>query len=322
MTKFKYREARFWWQVTPALPLSPNSREYHVLRRLWGDHTRNTETGKRGYYRWGTEDNMTPGLFQIWSVFPKAIRPLLEAAGIQVIGEIRSVSWAYECEEEVKHGRHPGVTGRFVIPDIVIYFEDDDGPGVVAFEVKRPGVKLVKKDVDKLRAYTMLHSMDRIIRRKAIFLLGRDEIEVAESIATDIPLVTWEKMMEMQLVAAKSLSETDAKLVAPWIRRAYSRYGFGDALSPPPASQAGYGSDDSIAVIHNQMQLERARNFVWGSEIVEAFLAGTDVKPPMDWMRAAPSREEMSSERLQKTMDRRINRWRPDWHATHERTVP
>ncbi len=322
MSKSNYREAHFWWQVTPALPLSKTSRDYHILRRLWGDHTMNTARGGRGYYHWGTEDNMTPGLFQIWSIFPEAMRLLIEATGMRVIGQIGSIKWAYACEEEVTRGRHPGVTGRFLIPDIVVYFEDDDGPGIVSIEVKRPGIKPVEKDADKLRAYTMLRSMDRFIRRKAIFLLSDDTTEVAKNIAPDLPVVTWENMMSMQLAGVSTLSEQVAKHVGPWISRAYSRYGIGDVPAPLPASPAGYGSADSIAAISSRMQAEQARNFVWGSEIVEAFLSGKDVEPPADWMEGALSREAISEGRFQKTIDRRINRWHPDWQLAYERALP
>ncbi|MEY8118447.1 hypothetical protein AB9F26_09295 [Falsihalocynthiibacter sp. BN13B15] len=322
MSKSKYREAQFWWQVTPVLPPSKTSRDYHILRRLWGDHTMNTARGGRGYYHWGTEDNMTPGLFQIWSMFPGAMRPLIEATGMRVVGEITFITWAYACEEAVERGHHPGVNGRFLIPDIVIYFEDGDGPGIVSFEVKRPGVKPVEKDADKLRAYTMLRSMDRYIRRKAIFLLSDDMTEVAKNIAPDLPAVTWENMMRMQIAGANTLSEQDAKHVGPWISRAYSRYGIGDLPAPLPASPAGYGSALSIAAISNKMQSEQARNFVWGSEIVEAFLSGRDVEPPTDWMKDALSREAMSAAHLQKTRDRRINRWHPDWQIAYERALP
>ncbi len=322
MGKSTYREAQFWWQVTSALPLSPSSRDYHVLRRLWGDHTMNTARGGRGYYHWGTEDNMTPGLFQIWAVFPEAIHPVIEASGIKIVGGLNTVSWAYACEEEVESGRHPGVSGRFLIPDIVIYFEDDEGPGIVAFEVKRPGVKPVEKDADKLRAYTMLRSMDRFIRRKAIFLLGSDKVATAKTIAPDLPVTTWEDMMKMQLDAANSLGKEDAQRVRPWISRAYSRYGICSARPPLPGDRAGYGSPESIISVDRHLQDRRARNFVWGSEIVEAFLSGRDVEPPLDWMKDALSREAMSIERLQQTMDRRLNRWHRDWQSAQERAVP
>ena len=77
-----------------------------------------------------------------------------------------------------------------------------------------------------------------------------------------------------------------------------------------------------MTAIDSQMQAQRARNFVWGSETVEAFLSGLDVGPPLDWMAGGLNREAMSAARLQKTMDRRINRWHPDWHPAQERSAP
>jgi hypothetical protein len=60
-------EATYWWQFLPALP-ERASQEYYTLRRIWADHTMNTTKRGRGFYWWGTEDNMTPVLFQNWAV--------------------------------------------------------------------------------------------------------------------------------------------------------------------------------------------------------------------------------------------------------------
>jgi hypothetical protein len=32
---------RFWWTTVPALPSSPESRHYKILKRVWSDHTMN-----------------------------------------------------------------------------------------------------------------------------------------------------------------------------------------------------------------------------------------------------------------------------------------
>lgn len=268
----------------------------------------------RGYYLWGNEDNMTPGLFQIWATFPLAIVPVIEAAGVRIIGSLKYLSWAYACEERA--------FGSKLIPDIVIYFEDHDGPGIVTFEVKRPGVKPADKDVEKLHAYTMLRSMERFMRRKGVFLIGEDQTAAANDIAPDLPVVTWESMLEMQLDATATLAVEDAKRMQPWIRRVYSLYGIGDAQAPIPAHPEGYGTSKSFAAIENQIESERVRNFLWGSEVVEAFLSGHEVKPPLDWMCAAPNEETISLRKWQKTEDRRINRWHPNWQLAYERALP
>ena len=73
-------EADQWWQVMPALPVSPETQHHAALRRIWADHTINTRAKGRGYYHWGTEDHITPALFQIWAIFnnPQALCTLLK----------------------------------------------------------------------------------------------------------------------------------------------------------------------------------------------------------------------------------------------------
>src|SRR5689334_19786389 len=90
-------EIAIWWHGIPALPADKYDQSYYALRRVWGDHT---IFGARSFYRLGSEDHVTPALFQNWTLFPDLswVAPLVRACGGQA-GTVREVRWAYACEE-------------------------------------------------------------------------------------------------------------------------------------------------------------------------------------------------------------------------------
>lgn len=306
-------EATYWWQVMPALP-EDGSQEYYALKRLWADHTMNTARRGRGFYWWGTEDNMTAVLFQNWAVIedPEAFAPLLAVCGHRTRG-LKKVRWAYACEEQIRVGEFVGVDGRFLIPDIVLRFEDEIGTGLLAFEVKRPGVVPTEKDAAKLRAYTRLNSMRRIERKTGCFLVGSHEAEAARTLSQG-PVVTWEGLLSLQLEAF----EREFRAGTAWLQRIYALQGIGAAAVPPTAAGHFQDLEQVQAAIMAVDLTERQRRFLLGAETVEAFLAGRVVSAPFDWLADEPCRLEHSEGRLQSTASRRICRWDADWNPRRE----
>lgn len=314
-------EAEYWWQVMPALPFDKDSQEYHALRRVWGDHTINTSKKGRGYYWFGTEDNLTPALFQNWAISddPERMRSLLELCGATV-SRIRSVRWAYSCEEELASGRPEGIKGRFVIPDIILHVEDEHGSLVVAFEVKKPGVVPSEKDLAKLSCYRDLPRLRSVQRRHAAFIVGHESASPTREAFGGMPALTWHDLMELQVETVAGMP----KVVADWIRRSYSRYGIGSAPAPTPFA----GPDGSYATKVSYERIDAARfskrvaAFLKGSEVVEAFCARQPSTPPFEWLSADKSRAELSSLKTQTTADRRVPRWSRDWSIEQEAAQP
>ena len=313
----KAPEADTWWKVIPALPASARDHDYYALRRVWGDHT---ITGARSFYRTGSEDNITPALFQTWSIFsdPMTFAPLIRAAGGNV-GRISRVRWAYACEELIGAD-----TKKFVIPDIMLAFEDDDGPGVVAFEVKKPGVVVTAKDAEKLQRYLSLPSMERYERTYGCFLIG--EFSIAKSRSNfdrDWPILTWGDLAELQSLAVDTEPVTAdlRSLVKQWIARAYARCGTLPIDFDPPPAQASfeYGTEESYRAIDAQSTSDRMKRFLKGSECVEQAFRGKEPNPPLPWLSAEPSVHDVRSRKQQSTPDRRVCRWSFNWTPSLER---
>jgi hypothetical protein len=218
------------------------------------------------------------------------------------------------------------VNGAFVIPDIVLHIEDENGPAVIAFEVKKPGTAPTTKDALKLSAYSRLPSMQDISRTYSCFLVGEKAAATAATLSPDSTVLTWEAMRILLLKAVENECECDQNtaLVKSWVDRAFSRYGLSAASAPE--SQAGasraYGTSAAYQAIDALNLSPRMMRFLKGSEAVEAFYLREQAEPPMAWLSHAPSRQDMSDFRYQQTSDRQINRWSPKWRAEVERAVP
>ena len=258
---------------------------------------------------------MTPVLFHNWAVLedPETFAPLLAACGHRTRG-ISRVMWAYGCEEAITPGSFPGVDGRFVIPDIVLHFEDAYGPGLVAFEVKRPGVRPVQKDADKLNAYTRLNSMRGIERKTGCFLVGVSMVEEARRLSRNGPVISWDQLQDLQRAAFMH----EAPVALPWLERTYALHGFGDAPAPDPVVGNQLGTHDARMAITALNVSDRQKRFLLGSETVEACLCGHTVSPPLDWLAMEPSREQLSIRRFQTTQARRLCRWTTEWNPRQE----
>lgn len=312
-----------WWHGIPALPSGREDQTYHALRRVWGDQT---IAGARSFYRVGSEDNITLALFQNWALFESTdwVRGLVEAIGGSV-GAVTKVRWAYACEEVLDAKLAPHHKQNFVIPDIMLLFEDEHGMGLVVIEVKRPGKAVEEGDVRKLKTYCDLRSTRHIKRRFGCFLVSAGRAEQCKIVCKEEwPVLTWETLGILQIAAARTAGWHSARAghVAEWIARHYARHGIrldtGGEV-PPPVGNV-YGSEESYARIDALPIPESARRFLKGSECVEAIARGEHPAPPLLWLVQEPSAEEIRRRRWQTTEDRRLCRWSPTWSRARERS--
>lgn len=297
-----------WWHGVPALPLSRTSASYKALRRIWADQTINSRTGARGFYRWDTEDYLTPVLWQTWAILPDfcALADLLRSVGVPV-GHISEAKWAYACEEETGHGR------AFVIPDIMLHYRDERGDGLVAIEAKRPGVGAKSADLAKLQQYVSLPSTRAIARRHGVFLVSRSA-ERASTQAGDqrFPVLTWEAVLGAQALAAKKIfgSPSATRLVEDWIRSLASRHGLGPRHQALQPLHTQYASAQGHEIAAGLDLSDAARAFIMGSECVEAARAGNTPAPPFPWLAQEPAAVTCSTPGFQSTADRRQCLWK------------
>ena len=316
-------ELKVWWHGIAALPDSRHDHAYYALRRVWADHTM---AGSRGFYRPRSEDHLTPALFQNFAVFSD-FGWLHEILGI-VDGEasrIARVTWAYLCEERLDAKLRPFHKRDFIIPDILVYWEDDQGDGLIGFEVKRPGKAATADDSRKLESYVDLPST-RGIERRYRCLLVCDRQATKSSDATDKrwPVLTWEKVGCIQQTAAYSLPcpEEVRTCASQWIARQFMRYEIDLDSAGADASEsfgARYGTQNAYGTIENLRAPDSVKRFLRGSECVEAAWQGYEPEPPIEWLKDEPTAEELRRRKWQTTEDRRVRRWHFGWLAEHER---
>lgn len=316
-------ELKTWWNAIPALPIGTSDQAYYALRRVWGDHT---IAGTRSFYRWGSEDNITPALFQNWAIFPdpNSIAPLVRAAGGSV-GTIKRCRWGYACEETLDVGLRQYHGRDFVIPDIVVKFEDEQGIGLLVFEIKKPGKATDTSDGRKLATYCDLPSMRQITRRFGCLLVSAAVAEKsARSVENAWPVVIWEQVAEIQRMAARTISKAKhvSDHVAQWVGRSFTRYGIhvSDGGAPVPWGGTSYGSNGSYDRIDELALPDGVGRFLKGSEYVEAFVRGETAQAPLPWLSGEPTALEVRARRLQSTQDRRIRRWDFNWSPMLERS--
>lgn len=313
---------QYWWQCIPALPADRTEQAYHALRRVWGDHT---IAGNRSFYRGGTEDHITPALFQSFSIFGELrwVNSLVEAIG-GTVGNVTRVRWAYACEELLDAKLQPRHKRNFIIPDIVMMFEDEDGPGLVAFEVKKPGAATTAADGVKLSTYTDLPSM-RSIERRYGCLLVNDQVAEKSRAATDSvwPVFSWEQLGRLQLNTVDDLvvSSTDKDRIRNWLARHLFRSGI--SVAEPTDIPLPFGDELGSAPSYRRIdELElpgRVARFLKGSECVEASWAGATPDAPMTWLLEEPDVDKIGQNKFQKTEDRRVCRWTFEWTPARER---
>ena len=140
------------------------------------------------------------------------------------------------------HGRD------FIIPDIMLLYEDEDGPGLVAFEVKKPGKATEASDARKLTSYIDLPSTRGIARRYGCFLVSEQMAEqTSKACNGNFPVLTWERLCALQMKAAREmpLSTATAHRVARWIGHHFARYGVrSETVSAPIPAGVAFGTED------------------------------------------------------------------------------
>ncbi len=293
-----------WWQGVPALPLSRQDHDYEVLRRVWDDHTM---SGSRGFYNPRSEDHLTVSLFHGFAALSRlgwACR-LLARLGIEA-SVITRARFAYACEEVLdaalasRHGRN------FIIPDIVLCWEDDAGRGLLAFEVKKPGGPgPAEQDFVKLRSYADLPSMRHIPRRHSAFVLDRKHVDNAR--LSGALALSWDDVLELQVesLADEPIPDDLRTEIGMGLRRHFAAAGVGSAPpAPVPDLTHVYARAAALAIP------ERLKALLCGLAINEARRAGGIITaPPFPWLAAEPDIAMIRSRKRQTTAERRLNRW-------------
>ncbi|MBL6458337.1 hypothetical protein JMJ55_23640 [Belnapia sp. T6] len=284
-------------------------------------------TGARGFYRWSSEDHITPALFQNWALFPDLtwVAPLVQACGGQA-GTVTQASWSYACEELLDAKLLPYHGRNFIIADVLMHFVDENGPGLLALEVKKPGAAAQPADARKLRSYCDLPSTRMIGRRYGCFLVGERHVAATlEATGHEWHVVSWEHLRGLQAEVAKGLAipELLRQRVVAWISRAHARYGIGaPASAPMPLAGAELATEAGYAEIRPFNLPTSVERFLLGSECVEAAASGLDPAPPYAWLSGEPSAEDVRRRKLQSTAERRIIRWQPQWNLKQEPVWP
>jgi len=304
-----------WWHGIPALPAARDEQSYFALRRIWADQTINTSGGARSFYRWNTEDYLTPALWQTWAVFDdrSMLTSFLRSTGAQV-GTLSRVRWAYACEEMP-------TTGPKIIPDIMLAYEDERGEGLIALEVKKPGIAAKAEDARKLEQYCRLPSTRALTRRHGCFLVSASAAPITRRNTNDShSVVTWEELAEAQAEAAISMpvNREAASLTAAWIRRLFGRSGIGPAFAAPAPQGPDYGQPNSFDAIRAFGLPHPVERFLMGSECVESAYQNDTPSAPLSWLIEEPLAEEIRRPQYQTTDDRRVCRWRFTWSPRQE----
>jgi hypothetical protein len=293
---------------------------YFALRRVWGDHTM---AAGRGFYRRSSEDHITVALFHNWALFPDLtwVAPLVRACGGQV-GTVSQASWSYACEEVLDTTLQPYHGRNFIIADVMLHFVDENGPGLLALEVKKPGGAAQPSDARKLRSYCDLPSTRNIGRRYGCFLVGERHVAATRTASeNDWHVMSWERLYALQVEAASKLAIPDPvrQRVIAWISRLFARYGIAAAAPvPPPLAGADVAVEARDAEIQRLDLPASIERFLLGAECVEAAACGHDPAPPYSWLSDEPSAEEVRQGKRQTTIERRIIRWQPHWDVEEE----
>lgn len=317
---------RFWWTCIPALPTKRGSYEDIMLRRIWADHTMNTlrveangniRANSRSFYAEGTEDHVIPATFQTWAIISNLagwIPGFLSALGAATQGAVRKVRWSYLFEQ-------PYQGKKFCIADIVFYWEDDAGAGVVVIECKVRGGSLTSKDTSGLERYLHMPSINSIERRSVAFIVDEsDAAKVRSKTDNAHPISTWQAMMGMQMdaILSSNFSGVSSDKVAAVVQ-AHGRYHgllSSEVFPSTPSLLPGLGTPESYAntlALRTEPELEA---FLLGSEAAFAVRQGVLPAPPYDWLARDPDALRLVQEwkagapTRQTTAERRIPHWR------------
>ncbi len=255
---------RQWWAMLPAIPERKNSPAYRTLKRLWADHTMNTirktpdgyaSAGSRGVYRTTTEDHLTMVLFENWELFPDPswAGGFLAACGVDVQGEVSGIGWSYGFEEPQPK----------LIADLVVYFIDEGGEGVLVIEAKKPGAATVSvKDAPSTGYYFALPAIQKIARKYACLLLAEADREKVGGILEhpDEPILSWEQLAGLQIQACHTLQvpESVRSYLIGSLLHQYARY----SIHPTPHPRSWLLEEPCADEIHQDNQ-SQSRSERW-----------------------------------------------------------
>jgi len=283
------------------------------MRRVWGDHTM---AGARGFYNPRSEDHATVALFQTFAVFrsPSWADEVLARLGVATERVLR-VRFAYACEERLddrllsKHGRD------FVIPDIMLLYENEAGLGLLAFEVKKPGgQRPTVQELTKAETYADLPSTRGIPARNCCFLV--DDRHVAALRQEGQRALGWSELHSIQQNALdrENIGGATRNVLKAHLAGHFAAFGVGDAPQSP--------------ALDLMREFARARSLrlppafealACGFTICATRRAGRPITAaPYTWLRDEPDIQTLRTARRQSRHERRVNRWSFDWSSARE----
>jgi len=235
-----------------------------------------------GFYVEDKEDHITTVLFQNWALYPNSfwLKPLLDACLIDS-DSVSAVRWSYAYVghldgKETKNKRERAV-------DIVLMFRDRHGDAVIVFEAKKPGTAPNQKDFQKLRDYANLPEIRTIKRRYRVFLVDEAKLQVTQELAGDqASTVTWQQLAALQIDSTFEIPESDAVIeaVVDLLTKQWSYFKILEAPAEAKPFKASSVPDPKAKSV---------REYLVGSEIVDAVRRGESPNPPYDWLEGEPS---------------------------------
>jgi hypothetical protein len=136
-------------------------------------------------------------------------------------------------------------------------------------------------------------------------------------------VLTWERLAELQIAAVRelALAADVSDLVCQWLLRGFARYGIRVSEgAAPAASAATYGTVEGYRRIDLMAAPKSILAFLKGSECAEAAWRDEQPAPPLPWLSAEPTRDEVRMRKMQTTHDRRVCRWSFGWGPVQERS--
>jgi hypothetical protein len=268
----------------------------------------------RGYYIEGTEDQLTPSLFETFTVLPVAawVPAIMSRQGVQVAGTVKRARWCYAFED-------PNASRGFRIADIVLCWEDDAGQAILVIEAKRPGTMPGAKDLPDSAPYLEMPSLRKFQRRYYCLLVGDAQRSAAQQLTQEPQkIITWGDLMSIQISAADAAT-TSAELrflLRAAIKWNSARCGVGRSSSTPSAHDDASGTRTAYDRIRSLDAPTAIEHFLIGVESCAAAHRGIMPEPPLEYLRNEPSsldvylRGKQHAAGYQTTADRRISHWK------------
>ncbi|TDH61263.1 hypothetical protein E2C06_18010 [Dankookia rubra] len=317
------RVHRHWWTVVPALPAGPDKQKAHALQRVWSDHTMNAFRtaadgsllpGNRGFYTEGTEDHLTPAVFQTWAALGPAhawLPALLALFNITPSGAVETARWCYFFEQYTADGKRP-------IADIVLAWRDGAGEAVLVIEAKRRGARLAVKDLTDLSRYLRMPSIYSVPRRHLGLLVDAADLAgMHVKLAGAWPIASWQALISAQITAARDLA-APTTVIKEVIGLIGLHAAFHGLVAPLARESLALVAGEGTAARYNAIATEaegppEAVRFLLGSEAVFAIRRGRSPDTPLPWLADTLAADEIWRRGEQTTAARQVPRWRLNW---------